>query len=188
MKKIIALILTVLLCAGIASAQHGGHNCGNCQHHQQHQRQQKPAALQYNADGIETTIVTAFPTVKTVKKQDKWTEVYDGDSKLLGYAVYSKPASDGIKGFAGETPVLIALDAKKVIKGVYMLPNSETPGFEAIDSKPSTVLRALDVRCFFSPSNPDSFISTKALFNAYSGLQRSKRVIPIMLSHSFTNR
>ncbi len=129
MKKIIALILTVLLCAGIASAQHGGHNCGNCQHHQQHQRQQKPAALQYNADGIETTIVTAFPTVKTVKKQDKWTEVYDGDSKLLGYVVYSKPASDGIKGFAGETPVLIALDAKKVIKGVYMLPNSETPGF-----------------------------------------------------------
>ena len=127
MKKIIALILMTLLTAGMASAQHGGHHCGNCQ---QHQRQPlKPAALQYNADGIETTIVAAFPTAKIAKKQAKWTEVYDGDRKLLGYAVYSKPASDGIKGFNGETPVMIALDAKKVIKGVYLLPNIETPQF-----------------------------------------------------------
>ena len=130
MKKVIALISMALLTAGMVSAQHGGNHCGNCQHHQHQQRQApKPAALQYNADGIETTIVAAFPTVKTVKKQAKWTEVYDGDRKLLGYAVYSSPASDGIKGFNGATPVMIALDAKKVIKGVYMLPNIETPQF-----------------------------------------------------------
>ena len=130
-KKITVLALTMLLAAGFASAQHGGNHCGNCPHHQQHQQRQpvKPAALQYNADGIETTIVAAFPTAKIAKKQAKWTEVYDGDRKLLGYAVYSKPASDGIKGFNGETPVMIALDAKKVIRGVYMLPNVETPQF-----------------------------------------------------------
>lgn len=132
-KRITVLALTMLLAAGFASAQHGGNHCGNCPHHQQHQQHQRqaqqPAALQYNADGIETTIVAAFPKAKIAKKQAKWTEVYDGDRKLLGYAVYSKPASDGIKGFNGETPVMIALDAKKVIRGVYMLPNVETPQF-----------------------------------------------------------
>ncbi|MBP3739933.1 MAG: FMN-binding protein [Bacteroidales bacterium] len=134
MKKIIVLALTALLTGAMAQAQHDGNHCGNCPHHQQHHKHQqrqalKPAALQYNADGIETTIVVAFPTAKTAKKQAKWTEVYDGNRKLLGYAVYSSPASDGIKGFNGATPVMIALDAKKVIRGVYMLPNVETPQF-----------------------------------------------------------
>ena len=127
MKKIITLTLLILLTAGMASAQHGGHHCGHCQNHQR--QPLKPAALQYNADGIETTIVAAFPAAKVVKKEAKWTEVYDGDRKLLGYAVYSSPASDAIKGFNGATPVMIALDAKKVIRGVYMLPNIETPQF-----------------------------------------------------------
>ena len=43
--------------------------------------------------------------------------------------VYSKPASDGVKGYAGETPVLIAFDTKKVILGVCLLANQETPKF-----------------------------------------------------------
>ena len=120
------------LAGSIAYAQHGHGNCGNCPHHKQHQvhkGQQKPAVLQYNADGIETTIVKAFPEAKSVKKSDKWTEVYNSKKKLIGYAVYSQPASSSIKGFAGETPVLIALDKKKNITGVYALPNIETPGF-----------------------------------------------------------
>lgn len=74
-------------------------------------------------------IVKAFPEVKSVKKTDKWTKVYDTNKKLLGYAVYSKPASDGIKGYNGETPVLIALSPKEIIVGVYLLQNTETPKF-----------------------------------------------------------
>lgn len=74
-------------------------------------------------------IVRAFPTVKSVRKVAKWTEVYDSSKKLLGYVVYSKPASDGIKGYNGETPLLIALDTKKVILGVWLLANQETPKF-----------------------------------------------------------
>lgn len=74
-------------------------------------------------------IVKAFPEVKSVKKTDKWTEVYDTNKKLLGYAVYSKPASDDIKGYNGETPVLIALSPKEIIVGVYLLQNTETPKF-----------------------------------------------------------
>ena len=94
-----------------------------------HTPPQKPAETQYNADGIDMAIVRAFPDVKSINKTKKWTEVLNADGKLLGYAVYSKPASDGIKGYNGETPVLIALSKKKVIIGVWLLPNSETPRF-----------------------------------------------------------
>ena len=48
---------------------------------------------------------------------------------VLGYAVYSKPASNGIKGYAGETPLMIALNTKQQIIAVVMLDNDETPGF-----------------------------------------------------------
>lgn len=129
MKKTLLLAVAALLVSGTAAAQHGGKHCGNCPNHAKHQAQ-RSTELQYNADGVELTIVRAFPTVKSVNKTDKWTEVYDANKKLLGYAVYSKPASDGIKGYAGETPVLVALTPKKVIAGVYLLPNLETPKFE----------------------------------------------------------
>lgn len=129
MKKIIALTLMAFLAGGIASAQHHG-NCGNCPHHAQHQGcQNQQAQTQAQTDGIDMAIVKAFPTVKSVKKTKKWTEVYDANKKLLGYAVYSKPASDGIKGYNGETPVLIALNPKQVILGVWLLENKETPKF-----------------------------------------------------------
>lgn len=128
MKKILSLVIVTLFATGGALAQHhhGGSHCGNCPHHQQHSQQAQPQA---NADGIDMAVVKAFPTVKSVKKAAKWTEVYDNANKILGYAVYSKPASDGIKGYAGETPVMVALDAKKIIIGVYLLQNQETPRF-----------------------------------------------------------
>ena len=130
MKKAHILILSALL-AGATAVQaqhHGGRHCGNCPNHGKHQAQ-RSTELQYNADGIELTLVRAFPTVKSVKKADKWTEVYDANNKLLGYAVYSKPASNGIRGYAGETPVLIALSTKKIILGVWLLGNVETPRY-----------------------------------------------------------
>lgn len=144
MKKLITLSIVVLFCIGNIAAQQpasgqGQHHCPHhgqggqhCGKHQQgpHGRQQaQPAELQYNADGIETTVLKAFPEAKSVKKAGKWTEVYNAKKKLLGYAVYSQPASNGIKGFNGETPVMIALDKKQVILGVYTLPNVETPSF-----------------------------------------------------------
>ncbi len=128
MKKIITMAIVALFTVGGVNAQHCGHH-GNGQHCGRHQQAQQEVSPRVNADGIAMEIVSAFPTVKSVKKADKWTEVYNADGKLLGYAVYSKPSSDGIKGYAGETPVMIALDTKKVISGVYLLPNAETPGY-----------------------------------------------------------
>ena len=128
MKKLIVLTLTVFLSCGAAMAQHG-HGCGNCPNHGKHQSScQHPQA---NAEGIDMAVVKAFPTVKSLKKNDKekFIPVMDAQNTLLGYVVYSKPASDGIKGYAGETPVLIAFNTKKVIIGVYLLQNQETPKF-----------------------------------------------------------
>lgn len=128
MKKILVLAVTAFLAGGVASAQHGHGNCGNCPHHKQHMAQQTQQP-QVNADGIDMVVVKAFPTVKNVKKTEKMSPVYDAQNNLLGYVVYSKPASDGIKGYAGETPVMIAFNTKKVITGVYLLQNQETPKF-----------------------------------------------------------
>ncbi len=149
MKKFVITALIAILAAGTGMAQHpqqrpeqlnsrhqdepsqqmhrhDAHHHGR--HHGQHPQQAIAAPL-VNADGIDMAIVKAFPTVKKVTKTEKWTEVYDDKGVLLGYAVYSKPASDGIKGYNGETPVLIALNAKKKITGVYLLSNNETPRF-----------------------------------------------------------
>ena len=106
--------------------QHGqcGHSCGNCPHHQQAQKQQ-PKTI----NGIAVEIANAFPTAKSVKKEAKWTVVYDAKKNVLGYAVYSKPASNGIKGYNGETPLMIALSPKKKVMSVTLLDNQETPSF-----------------------------------------------------------
>ena len=109
--------------------QHGqhsqcNHSCGNCPHHQQAQKQQ-PKTI----NGIAAEIVNAFPSCKGVKSEDKWIVVYDAKKNVLGYAVYSKPASNGIKGYNGETPLMIALSPKKKVMSVTLLDNQETPNF-----------------------------------------------------------
>lgn len=132
MKKIVSILIVSLFALGTTLAQQPNqqhqcaHHCGNCPHHQQAAKAQQPTV---NADGIAMEIVRAFPTVKSVKKEAKYTSVYDASKKLLGYAVYSKPASDGIKGYNGETPLMIALDKNKKILSVELLANSETPKY-----------------------------------------------------------
>ena len=124
MKKIIALIIVAMLGAGAVFAQHNGQHCGNCPHHQQHAKQ--PAAVGLT---FEQAVAKAFPAMKSTQKEGNWTAVCDANKKVLGYVVNSKPASDGIKGYNGETPVMIAFNAKKRITGVYLLANHETPGY-----------------------------------------------------------
>ncbi|MCR5445363.1 MAG: FMN-binding protein [Bacteroidales bacterium] len=128
MKKVIWLFVVALLGAGTTFAQHNGQHCGNCPHHQQHRQQQAKAPAVTNPT-FEQAVAKAFPSMKSTRKEGKFTAVCDADGKVLGYAVASKPASDGIKGYAGETPVMIAFNAKKKITGVYLLANQETPRF-----------------------------------------------------------
>ena len=131
MKKILLItLLSMALRPAMAQNQHQqhgqcGHNCGNCPHHQQQAQKQQSKTI----NGMAAEIVNAFPTAKSVKKETKWTVVYDANKTVLGYAVYSKPASNGIKGYNGETPLMIALSPKQKVMSVTMLDNQETPGF-----------------------------------------------------------
>lgn len=132
MKKLIVTAFVALFAMGGAYAQQPAQkqHCGGCNHHQKTETvQSQEPKMTTITKGIDMAIVRAFPTVDYVKKASMWTEVYDSKRHLLGYAVYSKPASNGIKGYAGETPVLVALDKKEVIFGVWLLDNQETPRF-----------------------------------------------------------
>lgn len=56
-------------------------------------------------------------------------EVKDAKGNKLGTILFSSPYSDGVKGFNGPTPLLIALDADGRIKNIVLLDNQETPNF-----------------------------------------------------------
>ena len=72
----------------------------------------------YFADAAKTKVIdTAYYEVK------------DSKGHKLGTVLFSSPYSDGIKGFNGPTPLLIALDAEGRIKNVVLLENEETPVF-----------------------------------------------------------
>ena len=66
---------------------------------------------------------------KTKAIDTAYYEVKDAKGNKLGTVLFSSPYSDGIKGFNGPTPLLIALDAEGRIKNVVLLENQETPRF-----------------------------------------------------------
>ena len=115
-RKYLTMLFAVVFCAFVAQAQYEG-----CQ--------SRPADSYSDGKGgptLPAEIVKAFPQAQSVSKQERWTAVYDGGKHLIGYAVYSKPASDGITGYAGETPLLIAMDAEKKVVAVHLLECEET--------------------------------------------------------------
>ena len=129
MKKILLIaLLSMAMIPAMAQNQHQqhgqcSHHCGNCPHQQAQKQQPK------TVNGMAAEIVHAFPAAKSIKVDTKWTVVYDAQKNVLGYAVYSKPASNGIKGYNGETPLMIALSPKKKVMSVTLLENRETPGY-----------------------------------------------------------
>ena len=143
MKKLILLTLLAIALVPAMAQNNGGHNCGNCPHHQQHQAQQRQAQCQdhqgqdcssqcsqkKDPNAIPSEIIAAFPTAKVVKKEAKRSLVYDAKKVLLGYVVYSKPASNGIKGYAGETPLMVAFGTNDKVLKVVLLNNNETPSY-----------------------------------------------------------
>ena len=58
---------------------------------------------------VPEQIIKVFPTASTLNKEGVWSRVLDTKGTLLGYVAYSKPASDGIQGFNGETPLMYAI-------------------------------------------------------------------------------
>ena len=56
-------------------------------------------------------------------------QVKNDQGELIGTLLYSMPYAETVKGYNGNTPLLITLDADGRIKQVVMLPNHETPRF-----------------------------------------------------------
>ncbi|MCQ2297724.1 MAG: FMN-binding protein [Bacteroidales bacterium] len=78
---------------------------------------------------VPDDIKPAFPTAQSVTLKKNLYTVSDNKGKVIGYAAYSKPASDGINGFKGETPLLVVFGTDKKVKQVILLPNMDTPGY-----------------------------------------------------------
>ena len=78
---------------------------------------------------VPQSVAETYPSAATVDDLGAWTAVKDNAGAILGYYAYSKPASDSIQGFNGETPLLVVFDKEKKVQKVVLLDNNETPGF-----------------------------------------------------------
>lgn len=71
-----------------------------------------------------------FPEAQQVQFLDtSYFAVKNAENETIGSVLLSSPYSDGIKGYAGKTPLLIALDSEGKIMQIKLLANQETPGF-----------------------------------------------------------
>ena len=87
-------------------------------------------ALHVQAQDAATPVADLFPAGAELRPTSQaWMEVVADDGTLLGYAADSRPYSDGIMGYGGETPLRVAFTTDWKIAGVQLLDNSETPGF-----------------------------------------------------------
>ena len=66
----------------------------------------------------------------TASREKEWSKVLGEDGDLLGYVVTTEGYADHITGYAGPTPILVGIDQKGAVKGVLLLKNMESPGFE----------------------------------------------------------
>ena len=71
-----------------------------------------------------------FPDAQQMQLLDtSYFVVKNAENETVGSVLLSSPYSDDIKGYAGPTPLLIALDKEGKIMQVRILANRETPGF-----------------------------------------------------------
>ena len=71
-----------------------------------------------------------FPDAQQVQLLDtSYFAVKNAENETIGSVLLSSPYSDGVKGYAGKTPLLIALDNEDKIMQIKLLANHETPGF-----------------------------------------------------------
>ena len=84
---------------------------------------------------VPQRILDIYPTAASIEQEGSLITALDKKGNVLGYVLNSKPASDGIVGRNGETPLEILFDGKKVVTSVEMLENQETPSFVNIVKK-----------------------------------------------------
>ncbi len=79
--------------------------------------------------GLEV-IKTVYPEAVAIEKSGSvWFKIIDAKRNYIGYALSSKPFSEGIIGYHNTTPVIIITDKNQIIKKVAMLSNWESTGY-----------------------------------------------------------
>lgn len=92
----------------------------------------KPPVKTKEADVPIHHVKKALPAaarVMTPMKKNGWRVVYDDKNNHVGSVVFTSPHADDVTGYAGPTPLMIAIDDNGRIKEVMLLEHSETPGF-----------------------------------------------------------
>lgn len=94
------------------------------------QQSNKEICQSSKTSGITEEILDFFPQAVSLSSMDNvWTKVYDKDEEKLGFIIYTAPYSNNIHGFAGNTPLIIALDKKQKIIGTKILENNESASY-----------------------------------------------------------
>lgn len=78
---------------------------------------------------VPENVIETYPKVKSITQEGSLMTVLNKKGEVLGYMLNSKPASDTIVGYRGETPLNIFFDSNKNIMKVEMLPNQESENF-----------------------------------------------------------
>lgn len=79
---------------------------------------------------ITEEIKNVFPAAVSASVIDtNWIAIWDATQAPIGYIIYTSPYTDHIYGFSGATPLMIALDEKRVIIGTFLLENTETESY-----------------------------------------------------------
>lgn len=79
-----------------------------------------------------------FPMAETlIDNGDGSWRVTDISGNHLGDVLSGNGGPAGITGYAGPTPLVMGVDPDGAVKGIHLLPNSETPGFQVMFSSGS---------------------------------------------------
>ena len=116
MKRIILIIITVIVIASLRIIY------------------SPVETLQEPITAREVTLKEAsvlFPDAHSVKRVDGSSrhEVVNAGGETIGHLVHSSPERDHITGYAGPTPLIIAIDKEGKVSGIHLLRSEETPSF-----------------------------------------------------------
>lgn len=94
---------------------------------------------------VEKSKLFVVPSIETVREifpaAESLTDNRDGSWRVrdisgnhLGDAISGSGESAGITGYAGPTPLMMGIEPDGTVKGLHLLPNHETPGFQVMFS------------------------------------------------------
>jgi hypothetical protein len=127
-------------------------------------------------DTLPDVVVKTFPTAGSARSESKpfpHLVISDSSGRVLGYEAFSDSAGVTGRGFAGMVPVQVFMDAQARPVRIYVLDNSETPGYLDIALGGGLLGRLLA----YDPARPDTVdavtlatCSSKAIIAGVTGL------------------